>query len=557
MLRQINLKFGPSQSATPISLSLTPVTVFVGPNNSGKTRVLNEIFQLCQSGNENAGALVLKGAHLQPLDITEAERVIGSMYLGSRPGEQVNPGHRYYQAKDSRFQLPTDRFLQALINPDAHRPEACQWFLRFHTVMLDGPNRISLVNQVPAGDLQQPGHNSMQVLFRQDSLRHSLRERLLDAFGVHFTIDPTQVGQLRAKFSDYPPPSDDIERGWTAASVEYHGKARDIQEFSDGVKAFSGILMGVLGGNPYAILIDEPEAFLHPALAFKLGRNIAEITAGSNKRVFVATHSPDFLMGCIQSGAPINIVRLTYRSGVATARVLPSAKLLTLMRNPLLRSTGVLGGIFYEHVVVSEADADRAFYHEINARLNALTPSEGIPNALFVNAQNRQTVDQIIKPLRELGIPAAAAIDIDVIKEGGTVFSRLLEAAFVPPIDQRSLAAARSALKGAFDATGKDMTFDGGIQLLNSDEVEAARNFITQLAQYGIFVVPNGALESWLPNLGAGVAKSFWLTTVFERMGEDPTSANYLRPSDGDVWDFVRGIARWLSDSNRKGIPPT
>jgi hypothetical protein len=36
------------------------------------------------------------------------------------------------------------------------------------------------------------------------------------------------------------------------------------------------------------------------------------------------------------------------------------------MRNPLLRSTGVLSGLFYEFVIVTEADADRAFYQEIN-----------------------------------------------------------------------------------------------------------------------------------------------------------------------------------------------
>jgi hypothetical protein len=46
-------------------------------------------------------------------------------------------------------------------------------------------------------------------------------------------------------------------------------------------------------------------------------------------------------MGCIQSGAAINIVRLTYQGGVATARALPSEKVQKLMRHPLLRSADV------------------------------------------------------------------------------------------------------------------------------------------------------------------------------------------------------------------------
>jgi hypothetical protein len=152
------------------------------------------------------------------------------------------------------------------------------------------------------------------------------------------------------------------------------------------------------------------------------GYEVARAAASApEKRVFVSTHSPTFVMGCIQSGAPVNIIRLTYRSGVATARVLPSTEILQLMRNPLLRSTGVLSGLFYEFVVVTEADADRAFYQEVNERLLRFKPEWGIQNCLFINAQNKQTVQTIMRPLRKLGIPAAAIVDVDVLKEGGTV----------------------------------------------------------------------------------------------------------------------------------------
>ena len=72
--------------------------------------------------------------------------------------------------------------------------------------------------------------------------------------------------------------------------------------------------------------------------------------------------------------APINVVRLTYHNEEATSRVLPSEQLLKLMRNPLLRSTGVLQGLFYEYVIVTEADSDRVFYQEINDRLLKYKP---------------------------------------------------------------------------------------------------------------------------------------------------------------------------------------
>lgn len=54
------------------------------------------------------------------------------------------------------------------------------------------------------------------------------------------------------------------------------------------------------------------------------------------KFVFVATHSSDFLMGAIQSGATVNIIGLTWGNEVATARLLPSQDLVVLMNAPAL-----------------------------------------------------------------------------------------------------------------------------------------------------------------------------------------------------------------------------
>ena len=123
------------------------------------------------------------------------------------------------------------------------------------------------------------------------------------------------------------------------------------------MRAFSGIITTILAGDPKITLIDEPEAFLHPALSNKLGKEIGNSLRSSKKRLFVSTHSSNFLMGCIQSGSPLNIVRLTYKNEVPTARILPKEKILHLMRHPLLRSTGVLNGLFFESVVVCESPA--------------------------------------------------------------------------------------------------------------------------------------------------------------------------------------------------------
>jgi len=557
LLQTITLRAGATPATPPQAITLTPVTVFVGPNNSGKSKLLAELAQFCASGTQNEAALLLARASITPLSDDEIKKILRRMRPPANPNEVLAPGNVILKSAHNRFQVSLLEFTAALLNPNespSRSNYACSWFLRYHTLMLDAVTRMTLINEGPAGDLLADGNTPIQVLFRKDDLRSKLREKIFDAFGLYFTIDPTNVPNLRIKLSPSQPRSSQIERGWSQESVDFHSMGQDIQQFSDGVKAFTGILTAVTAGDPSVILADEPEAFLHPALSFKLGKDIAEATAGSKKRLIVATHSPDFVMGCIQSGSPVNIIRLTYRSGVATARVLASEKLLKLMRNPLLRSTGVLAALFYEFVVVTEADADRAFYQEINERLVRFN-SRGVPNTLFLNAQNRQTVDQIIGPLRELGIPAAAIIDVDVVKEGGTVFSRLLDSAFVPGITKQSLATARAQIHTAFKATGKDPVTTGGVDILTGSEREAAKEFFSRLAEYGVFVVERGALESWLPNLGASFHKDEWLPKVFEAMGEDPAQPGYVKGTSDDVWEFLDKIARWLRDPSRKGIP--
>lgn len=315
------------------------------------------------------------------------------------------------------------------------------------------------------------------------------------------------------------------------------------------------MLITLIAGEPKITLIDEPEAFLHPSLCSRLGKEITAALANTNKRLFVSTHSASFLMGCVQGGAPINIVRLTYDYSAATARLLPQDKLAPLMRNPLLRSVGVLNALFYNAVIVTEADADRAFYQEINDRLLQANDPRGIEGCLFLNAQNKQTVWDIVQPLRELGIPAAGIVDIDVLKEGGAVWAKPMKGAYIPEIRHSSLGVERKALLDAFTATGKDMKTQGGVDLLDGSNKSACLDFLSNLRQYGVFVVSVGEVERWLININIPRSKASWLANIFEAMGEDPNHPNYLKPQKGDVWDFIGQVKEWVSNPSRKGIP--
>jgi predicted ATPase len=555
MITEIGFKFGKGPGSKPEATALTPITVFVGPNYSGKSKVLDEIRLYC-GGEERSPIkdVILDYLKFRRLSPEDAEEAIRRFTFQPPTNQTMQPGEIAYGRLGKQwYRLDRNELLAGLQNADDDR--FLLYHLELNTLMLNGPNRIGLINQQGAGDLQGPPLTSFQVLFKDGAKRAEVSRIVYDAFGLYLVVDPTNLGHLRLRLSAREPASDTEERGIHEAAVKFHAAALPIENTSDGVKAFTGMITEIVAGDPTVLLIDEPEAFLHPALAFQLGNEIARLSSDSRKNLFVSTHSADFVMGCIQSGAPVNIIRLTYRSGVATVRVLRNDEILQLMRNPLLRSTGVLRGLFYESVVVTESDTDRAFYQEVNERLLRFTPSAGIPNCLFLNAQNKQTVQTIVRPLRGLGIPTAAIVDIDVLKEGGVVWSSFLEGGFVPEIERQSLALSRAAVRSRLDATGRDMKREGGVDLLGSADKEAAINLLERLSEYGLFVVPRGEIESWLRALGAGGHGPNWLIDVFEKMGEDPANAGYVRPVSGDVWGFIADVGRWLTNPNRKGIP--
>lgn len=116
------------------------------------------------------------------------------------------------------------------------------------------------------------------------------------------------------------------------------------------------------------------------------------------------------------------------------------------------------------------------------------------------------------------------------------------------------MAITRATLKKEIDANHINIKRNGGVDQLPNQEKEAANNLFEQLEAYGLFTVRKGELESWLPHLNATGHGPSWLIDVFEKMGEDQSSASYLKPEKGDVWDFIKNIKNWIDNPNRLGI---
>lgn len=548
MLDSITLKFTEHHD---LVLPASGITIFVGPNNSGKSLVLKEVESAFTTHPFPANTLMLRDYEVKWQDETEIDAALANFEqykdpiapIGHRTIGRINPNG---EREVASIQLENLKYIAKL------KQDKNWWatqFLKWGVLRLDGRSRFNLTNDQSGGDILAAPTNVLAYLFQNDVARKKVRELVKDAFSLTFAIDPTNLGQLRIRLSREGVLTD--EQSLNEVARNYYKKALHIKEASDGVQAFTGIVTAVMSGEFHTILIDEPEAFLHPPLARKLGTNLATLATQRSGALLASTHSSDFLMGCVQATKDVRVVRLEYTDGKSQGRMVDPGDLEKLFKSPLMRSANAISGLFYDGVVVTESDNDRAFYGEIYHRLASI--HKDFPSILFINAQNKQTIKNIIAPLRKFGVPTAAISDIDILKDGGKTWTEWLASAHIPAALHTGFSAQRATIKDRFDVAGKDMKANGGVNALPAADKQAAEQLFQTLAEYGIFVVQRGELEHWLAPLSVPGKKTDWTVAMLERLGSDPADPNYVQPGTDDVWDFIGKVVQWVRNAARKG----
>ena len=543
MINSLSFNCGPTVDASALQLQdVNGLTIFVGPNNCGKSALIQSLYSaILGKGLQRQSALETVG--LKPFNKTDI--TLHPDFRDAHTGEKIQCGGQTETLQRWERNLKLD------------------WngiwggFFRDHyCAQMNGPQRLSMLPEESSVNLLKPV-GPLARLFTDNPRRDSFQKAVFAGIEQYPVIDHvTKTGTLRLAFSTQKP-RHAIERSMDAASIDFFGTVASRESLSDGFNAYVGLLGTLFATEHRTILIDEPEAFLHPSLARTLGKQIAARSNG--KQVFVATHSADFLMGAIESGVNIRIVRLQYQDGTGFAHLLENNELREFMTDPILRSANVLSGLFAKSVVVTEADTDRSFYEEVNTRLLSKNDPRAIKDARFLNAQNKQTVARIVRLLRRMGIPTAGIVDLDVLSEGGTNWMHHIEAIRVPLLQHTGLGSTRSAVfkqlqDVSTDNKKKDYKIRGGISLLDDNGQEAALNLTKQLCDYGLFVVAGGEVEQWLSELNVPQSKHQWLHGIFDAMGSDANSPDYVQPANGDVWDFIGELALWFNNKERKGL---
>ncbi|MGD1805146.1 ATP-dependent nuclease [Dapis sp. BLCC M126] len=419
-------------------IQLGNLTVIIGPNNCGKSRALKDIAWKTTKNRDIPGVIVSDVDWVCPQNLQE---LCEAYKLERYQDKNGNWMFRKLAAELNQEQPPLNANNWNLYkdNPE-HLLNKLQFAGQFGFALiafLTTEYRLQLVNKSPSHADEIQESNLLQTLYNAGSdLEKQIQELVKSAFGkeikLDFTVPQRLLLRIRENFDEVP-----VDPRDARSIMEKYEK---LDEQGDGIRSFVGIIIALMAIKRDVFLIDEPEVFLHPPQAFKMGEFIAEqsnsydlyllaiakllndkylrlfsfyfhsLIQQRKSQIILATHSADLLRGILSKTKDVKIIRIDRRENTNYFHKLKPDKLEELVNDPLLMTARVLDGLFYSGVVVVEGDRDARFYQAVSNKLG------NDMDIHFVNADNKQTVPKIIEMYRSMGVRCAGIVDFDILK---------------------------------------------------------------------------------------------------------------------------------------------
>jgi hypothetical protein len=560
-----------------ISLDADQILVIVGPNNAGKSRAIRELKILTYASS--ATRVVTKiGLRVvgTKLDVDEwrernlqevpsamdAERYLGRSY-GGIAGEVS-------QVLDlDKWPGVTTRKMS---------DQLC--------LLSSAEERLQLSKPAKSHDLfTQRAEHPVHLLQRDPALLARVSECVRRAFRVDL-IPNWGAGQFVPVHCGEKP---EIEN---QISLEYLEELRTVprlEDQGDGLKSFVGCMFQIMMGPWQVVLLDEPEVFLHPPQAFMLGSMIAE-QCPLGRQIVLATHSADLVRGLLESaGKRLKIVRIRQVDGTNPVHELSGDLMSGVAKDPLLKFSNLLDGVFHERLVLCESDADCRFYSAV------LRGAGHDVDAMFAHCGGKDRMHGVVSSLRGVGAELVVIADFDVINSERTLrllwealggrweavagewmvvkeaverectvplrdvvrkeIGRVLEGRGRDPISDGEAESVREIVR--FSSPWKSVKRSGVRGLRSGASMDAALRLLKLLRTRGLYVVPCGELERFVPSVGGHGPT--WVNQVLE--SRDLATDEELREARSFVSEALARHARNVPLSSRApslgGTEPT
>lgn len=543
-------------------IELGKFSVLVGPNNVGKSQTLKDIHAIMMSGGEPRTVLISEVEIPKPENFDDIFDGLTIRPHANRDDLRNVRGIGSNLHTGGNIDIAIDK-LEREFNASSDLGFTFGNIGQFRVSYLDADSRLQVAKRTKSFDAQnQPPQSLLQALYVHEEVEEALREVFQSVFQMDIQLDysglQNLVFRVSHEFDEIPPDP--------RAARPILEKYPVLDDQGDGFKSFAGVVLSLLLSRHRIVLLDEPEAFLHPAQARQLGNWIARHARTIPGQIVVATHNSNFLAGILSAEQDVDIYRLDRTGDTTTFKPIPADVTRNLATSPVLSSQRILEAIFHKGVVVCEGDSDRAVYQSI------ASVDLGREEFLFVHAHNKQTIPAVVDLLSSAGIPTRAIADIDILNASESLTDIVASQGGKADVDELKALCARisSAVDtddegamlaqlqeeiaeflgqlqdGAHDLNGARGALNrlrrsasnwseikrGGIDGAPDEVRDDVRRAIDLAASHGLYIVPVGILENWM-DLGVR-RKNVWIVRALEAIQDEDSSE--------DLREFVQQI---------------
>jgi energy-coupling factor transporter ATP-binding protein EcfA2 len=524
------------------SVSLGKLTVLVGPNNVGKSQLLKDILTFMTNGKP-----------INKILVQDLKFSLDPDFESFRSGLEVKDSQdvRLYQVGGLLANLlegTTMNCDKGTIRDNFNIGSILGNLTSFKVSYLNASSRLNISQQATSSSPGGAPVNPLQGLYRlgKDAERE-IQEIFRRAFGMNIMLDYSGLSSLQFKVSKVFP---NISRDPQEAYPMLTGYP-NLDNQGDGFKSLVGIVAGFILSKERIILLDEPEAFLHPRQCRLLGDWIAKYSLKNDNQIMISTHSGSFLAGVLAANAEVSVFRMNRREDVSNLVPLTASNLRSLSNNPLLSGQPVFKSLFHDGIIVCEGDADRILYQTVSVRY---LDNNSI---FFVHSHSKQKIKEVVNLMRTSAVPVAAIVDIDILDSNkelcellealdpgkdfdeimllrkeiedlvlGKSESDLLEEMvaelniLIQNVSKNiPLYAARKLLYNIYRNTGRwNEIKSKGISILGDVQKNNAVRLVNLCKDHGLFIVHKGELENWI-DLGIGKQnKKRWIIKAMESL---------------------------------------
>lgn len=513
------------------------INVIIGPNNAGKSKLLREIASFFWNTKE-------RNVIISDIDFylpDNLEKIKNDYNIEKKSFESGSSKYIYNDSNLEEMAIIYSEYSWKEKNKHIFLKKLGQIFINY----LGTKQRLTMIEMKEF--INGINSNTLSIfrkkVMQDDNCLKNLYKNAKNLFNRDMYLDTTtQPGFIKFKVGE------DLSYYKNAKKEDYKVeeamvKENDLDFEGDGLKSFTSMFLSLEQEDKNIILIDEPEAFLYPPLARQLGEIIAE-KASKEKQIFIVTHSTEFLKGIISKCDDAQIIRITRNGNINSIVRLEDKGLEEILKEPKLRVSKALEGLFCNRVIITEAEADEIFYQELLEKIN---PQSGI---YFSSAGNKQVALKMASLYSKMKMNFAMILDFDIFRNDDEAAKLLRIANIEEKERQRYLKIIRDLIAYMNKKAEQDLDeckekdelkkkkkgelyHKNGLRAVENTELRIeVKGVIDELYKYNIIILSTGELESVLENIGLEYSsnKIAWVEKALQYINKN--SAEELRHSD-------------------------